>query len=304
MFTTNQIEEIRKKLQLSGIKDTAFPQAGPLKGNEIIALVQQGVNVKMPVKEFVDKAVSWLAADFANLYKIQDTSYTLEEAIQLIAPVNRNIGQTITFKNKEGIWDIYQFRGESYEDWEDITNWYSMKSDLQSIVENYLGKPNGIAPLDSNGLVPSEHLPSFVDDVIEGYYQSNTSFVDVNGIEITPEKGKIYVDLASTPTNSYRWSGSQYMLTSNPLTIGTTKGSAFDGASGLKNTNDIAALKSQVNNLGSVSFTPVYTSGTKIGTLTIGNETVDIYIPIWNGTLEQYNAITTKNANFIYNITD
>lgn len=52
MFTTNQIEEIRQKLQLGGEKDTSFPDASAIKGNEILALVQEGVNKKMTMKEF------------------------------------------------------------------------------------------------------------------------------------------------------------------------------------------------------------------------------------------------------------
>ena len=52
MFTTNQIEEIRQRLHLEGAKDTSFPDASAIKGNEILALVQEGVNKKMTMKEF------------------------------------------------------------------------------------------------------------------------------------------------------------------------------------------------------------------------------------------------------------
>ena len=34
------------------------------------------------------------------------------------------------------------------------------------------GVANGIAELDANGLVPSSQLPGYVDDVIEGYYNT------------------------------------------------------------------------------------------------------------------------------------
>lgn len=52
MFTTNQIEEIRQKLALAGIKDTDFTDANKIKGDEIFALVQEGTNKKMTLKEF------------------------------------------------------------------------------------------------------------------------------------------------------------------------------------------------------------------------------------------------------------
>lgn len=309
MFTSNQIEEIRRKLQLAGAKDTSFPQAEPLKGNEIIALVQSGINVQIPVKEFVDKTVSWLAADYLNLSKIQDTSYTLQEAIELISPINRNIGQTITFKDSKGEWNIYQFRGRTYEDWNTLKYWINIKDSLKGIIEDFIGEANGVAPLDENKLVPSEYLPSYVDDVLEGYYKSATNFTNTSNVSYTPERSKIYVDISTSPSKCYRWSGSQYVLIANPLAIGTTKGTAYDGASGQKNATDIADLKSRVTELegsegSNVSFTAAYTTGTKIGTITINGVSTDIYIPIWNGTKAQYDAITTKNSNFIYNITD
>ena len=53
-----------------------------------------------------------------------------------------------------------------------------------------------------------------------------------------------------------------------------------------------------------VSFTRSYSSGTKIGTITINGTATDIYIPIWTGTKAQYDAIVTKDPNITYNIID
>lgn len=62
------------------------------------------------------------------------------------------------------------------------------------------------------GKVPESQLPSYVDDVIEGYYFENKFYEDVeHTIEITAEKGKIYVDLTTDPSRCYRWSGSTYI---------------------------------------------------------------------------------------------
>lgn len=69
----------------------------------------------------------------------------------------------------------------------------------------------GIAPLDASGKVPSENLPSYVDDVIEGYYSNGTFYSDSNNLNaLAGETGKIYVDL--TGNRTYRWSGSQYIV--------------------------------------------------------------------------------------------
>ena len=67
----------------------------------------------------------------------------------------------------------------------------------------------------SNGKIPSSNLPSYVDDVIEGYYKTTDSKFYENksgntySNEITGETGKIYVDL--NKDKSYRWSGSMFV---------------------------------------------------------------------------------------------
>lgn len=50
MFTKNQIEEIKKKLNLDALKDTDFDLAQDLTGEEYVVLVQNGKNVKIPLK--------------------------------------------------------------------------------------------------------------------------------------------------------------------------------------------------------------------------------------------------------------
>ena len=72
------------------------------------------------------------------------------------------------------------------------------------------GAANGVASLDSTGKVPSSQLPSYVDDVIEGYYYNGKFYTDSAHTQlITPETGKIYVDLNTNKT--YRWGGTTYV---------------------------------------------------------------------------------------------
>ena len=72
------------------------------------------------------------------------------------------------------------------------------------------GSANGVATLDGNGKVPSSQLPSYVDDVIEGYYYNGQFYTDSAHTQlITPETGKIYVDLDTNKT--YRWGGTTYV---------------------------------------------------------------------------------------------
>lgn len=84
------------------------------------------------------------------------------------------------------------------------------------------GTANGVAELDSNGLVPTSQLPSFVDDVLE--------YASSSGFPVPGEHGKIYVAI---DTNlSYRWSGSAYVEISPSLALGTTESTAYRGDKG------------------------------------------------------------------------
>jgi len=82
--------------------------------------------------------------------------------------------------------------------------------DYEQVVRK--GQANGYAPLGSDLKVPNIYLPSYVDDVIEGYYRvSNGLFYTTSGYVtlITGELGKIYVSLDTNKT--YRWSGSVFV---------------------------------------------------------------------------------------------
>ena len=86
--------------------------------------------------------------------------------------------------------------------------------------------------------------------------------------------------------------------------INTTPNNATTNASGLMSSTDKQKLDGIQSGATVVSFSRAYTSGTKIGTITINGVATDIYIPIWNGTIAQYNAIANKQSDMIYNITD
>ena len=116
------------------------------------------------------------------------------------------------------------------------------------------GQAGGFAPLDDSGLVPSNHLPSYVDDVIEVYatYEvgptgqlTNIQLYTDAGHQtpITGEQGKIYINVADgEPPYQFRWSGTQFTdSNTSSLIIGETAGTAFEGSRG-------KALETYVNN--------------------------------------------------------
>ena len=93
------------------------------------------------------------------------------------------------------------------------------------------GIANGVAELDANGLILSKQLPSYVDDVIEGYLNDNKFYKEPEHItEITEETGKIYIDLISNKT--YRWSGSAFAIISETIALGETSSTAYRGDRG------------------------------------------------------------------------
>ena len=102
------------------------------------------------------------------------------------------------------------------------------------------GANSGVATLDATGKVPSSQLPSFVDDVIEGYYYDGKFYEEVaHTTEITPEGGKIYIDLSTEKT--YRWGGSTYAEISAGLALGETQGTAYEGSKGKQVADNLAA---------------------------------------------------------------
>lgn len=141
-------------------------------------------------------------------------------------------------------------------------------SDGNKISTTYLkastrGATNGVASLGSDGKIPASQLPSYVDDVIEGYYK-NGKFYKESGAttEITGETGKIYVDLNTNVT--YRYTGNTsapYCEISSSLAIGETSSTAYSGASGKQNRTDINTLLGYFTN-GIANKAKVITDGT------------------------------------------
>lgn len=107
------------------------------------------------------------------------------------------------------------------------------------------GKADGFAPLDGNGLVPANHLPSYVDDVLEVYATYDVSptggltnvqlYTDAgHQTPVVGESGKIYINVADgEPPYQFRWSGTKFVdSNTSSLIIGEIAGTAFEGSRG------------------------------------------------------------------------
>lgn len=118
------------------------------------------------------------------------------------------------------------------------------------------GAANGVATLTKNGKVPASQLPTYVDDVLEGTLVSLTEFTLNKGQQgEVKQSGVVYVD---TITNkSYRWSGSQYVMTGSDLALGETSSTAYAGDKGKQVTDRVAEVysaNSVVNGLSDIIF--------------------------------------------------
>ena len=115
------------------------------------------------------------------------------------------------------------------------------------------GQADGFAPLDGNGLVPANHLPSYVDDVIEVYATYEVSptggltnvqlYTDAtHQTPVTGESGKIYINVANgEPPYQFRWSGTKFVdSNTSSLIIGEIAGTAFEGSRG-KHLEDVVS---------------------------------------------------------------
>ena len=96
-----------------------------------------------------------------------------------------------------------------------------------------VGTASGVAELDAYGKVPASQLPSYVDDVVEGYYkEADGKFYEESTYEteIAGEADKIYI---SKDTNiQYRWTGSAFAALGGALQLGETSSTAYRGDRG------------------------------------------------------------------------
>ena len=95
------------------------------------------------------------------------------------------------------------------------------------------GAHSGVAELDASGKVPSSQLPSYVDDIIDGYYkEADGKFYEDSSYttEIVGESGKIYISVDTDI--QYRWTGSAYAALGGALQLGETASTAYRGDRG------------------------------------------------------------------------
>lgn len=148
--------------------------------------------------------------------------------------------------------------------WNQVSTTDDIPSEFKELLNSLLGQPDGIAPLDENGLVPSNYLPSYVDDVLE--------FPTLKDFPKVGETGKIYVALDTNLT--YRWSGSTYVEISKSIALGETSSTAYPGNKGKQNADNIAELQDAVFPI-TLTLSVSYTNDQHRATFTVKEKGVD-----------------------------
>ena len=166
------------------------------------------------------------------------------------------------------------------------SNSYSSAADVSNFIDtSKLGVANGVATLDSSGMVPSTQLPSYVDDIVS--YDSTSNF------PTTGEVAKIYVE--TTNNEAYRWNGSAYtkILTGNGnLTLGTTSTTAFAGDKGNETYTWYTNLTGGSQN-SSRYFVDLDNANYD---LTIGTDSITLVLPTENF----YNPAVSQNKSNVF----
>lgn len=168
-----------------------------------------------------------------------------------------------------------------------------------------MGTASGVATLNEQGLIPSNQLPSYVDDVIDCYAAydkaddgtlSNINlYSDSEHLnQIEGESGKIYVDITGVDgAYQFRWTGTQFAVVGAPTVIGEVTGTAFDGARG-------KALEDKTNAHIANTNNPHQVTKEQVGLSNVDN-TADIDKPISTATQSAIDAVKEEINTHISN---
>lgn len=140
MVTREDLLKIEDFLRQRSVKDTQFADADPISAADRISIIQDGENKTVGFKTFIDKLSEMELPDFYNVSKCKSKIFlSLQDAVNLVPVHKRKLGLVITYHNEKGNWLIYQFAGNSINQWGTLTCW---KNILQEIVEDFIVLPD------------------------------------------------------------------------------------------------------------------------------------------------------------------
>lgn len=161
------------------------------------------------------------------------------------------------------------------------------------IATSLIGAANGVAPLGSDGKIPTKYIPGDIGQAVEGYYSGGKFYKEAaHTTEITGAENTLYLDIGSTDQDVYRWTGTAYVLLNDAVstadkavrdgdgnTISTTYVKVVNGK-GLSTNDYTTAEKNKLAGLSNYTL-PTATSsvlgGVKIGSnITVSSGVVSL----------------------------
>lgn len=165
-FTQEDYRKIEDWLYQRTVKDTQFPYADPVDGTERVPILQGNKNKTIGLNDFVKQVADMKLPDFYNVTVNSKKPYlTLKEAVSLVPVKQRKLGLTITYHNEYGNWLIYQFKGDSLNQWDSLNYWNNI---IQQAIEEFV-------------LYPDE-------EDITGVRDGNRTFLKFKNREYNPEE--------------------------------------------------------------------------------------------------------------------
>lgn len=231
---TNDTGYITKNSDILG---TAAMAIADKDGNPIITTYEKKVDAQIALNKKADKATTLSGYGITDSYtKTEEDTKLKDKADATNVYTKQQVLDKLELKADKAITLAGYFIGDAYTKTE-VDDKLAKKADLESLhmpevlaaIDARLKKTdaeatyvkkiekgiaNGIATLDSSGLVPSSQLPSYVDDVVEGYYNSTDNKFykeETHTTALMGEDGKIYVDIPSNHSFRYAPASQTYI---------------------------------------------------------------------------------------------
>lgn len=165
-FTQEDYRKIETWLYQRAVRDTELPVVSSMNGDELVPILQDNKNKTIRFNDLVKKVADMKLSDFYNVTANSKKSYlTLKEAISLVPVEQRKLGLTISYHNECGNWVIYQFKGDSLNQWDSPNCWSSI---IQQALEDLVVFPD--------------------EEDVTGVRDSNRTFLKFKNKEYNPEE--------------------------------------------------------------------------------------------------------------------
>lgn len=286
---TNDVGYVTKDSDISG---TAAMAIADKDGNPITTTYEKKVDAQIELNKKADKATTLSGYGITDSYtKTEEDTKLKDKADAANVYTKQQVLDKLNLKADKAITLAGYYIGDAYTKTE-VDDKLAKKADLESLhmadvlsaidarlkktdaEATYIkkaekGVANGVATLDSSGLIPSNQLPSYVDDVVEGYYNSTDNKFykeETHTTVLTGEDGKIYVDIPSNHSFRYAPASQAYIKIDDAVSTSERALKDSDGndinATYEKKTDAVASLSKKADKsttLSGYGITDAYT---------------------------------------------